>query len=127
MPISPGGVWRNVPEKSGHSSLGLYTISSESAVICVYRGESDLNKKSLTWLMYRFMASKNDDVTLPFSVLDAIVGDVYSVLWEPDMMAEMGSALKILTSEVLTSGVQQVLAATAMTALMSAIQWPIRE
>jgi hypothetical protein len=43
------------------------------------------------------------------------------------MMAEMGSALKILTSEVLTSGVQQVLAATAMTALMSAIQWPIRE
>lgn len=72
------------------------------------------------------MASKNDDVTLPFSVLDAIVGDVFSVLWEPDMMAEMGSALKILTSEVLTSGVQQVLAATAMTALMSAIQWPIR-
>jgi hypothetical protein len=75
----------------------------------------------------RFMASKNDDVTLPFSVLDAIVGDVYSILWEPEMMAEMGSALKILTSEVLTSGVQQVLAATAMTALMSAIQWPIRE
>jgi hypothetical protein len=73
------------------------------------------------------MASKNDDVTLPFSVLDAIVGDVYSILWEPEMMAEMGSALKILTSEVLTSGVQQVLAATAMTALMSAIQWPIRE
>lgn len=86
-----------------------------------------MSKKSLTGLMYRFMASKNDDVTLPFSVLDAIVGDVYSVLWEPDMMAEMGSALKILTSEVLTSGVQQVLAATAMTALMSAIQWPIRE
>lgn len=73
------------------------------------------------------MASKNDDVTLPFSVLDAIVGDVFSILWEPEMMAEMGSALKILTSEVLTSGVQQVLAATAMTALMSAIQWPIRQ
>jgi hypothetical protein len=73
------------------------------------------------------MANKNDDVTLPFSVLDAIVGDVFSVLWEPDMMAEMGSALKILTSEVLTSGLQQVLAATALTALMSAIQWPISE
>lgn len=73
------------------------------------------------------MANKNDDVTLPFSVLDAVVGDVFSVLWEPDMMAEMGSALKILTSEVLTSGLQQVLAATAMTALMSALQWPISE
>lgn len=73
------------------------------------------------------MANKNDDVTLPFSVLDAVVGDVFSVLWEPDMMAEMGSALKILTSEVLSSGLQQVLAATALTALMSAIQWPISE
>jgi len=126
VPTLPVEVWRNVLGKCGHSSLGQYIILSESAVICVFLGESHLHDLK-NRLMNRFMASKNDDVTLPFSVLDAIVGDVYSVLWEPDMMAEMGSALKILTSEVLTSGVQQVLAATAMTALMSAIQWPIRE
>ncbi|WVQ78738.1 hypothetical protein IAT38_000825 [Cryptococcus sp. DSM 104549] len=72
-----------------------------------------------------FMASKVDDVRLPFSVIDPIVGDVFSVLWEPDMMAEMGSALKILTGEILTQVGQQVLQATVMTALLSALQWPI--
>jgi len=71
------------------------------------------------------MASRVDDVRLPFSVLDPIVGDVFSVLWEPEMMSEMGNALKMLTSEILTQGVQQVLQATVMTALMSALQWPI--
>ncbi|WWC68750.1 uncharacterized protein I206_102684 [Kwoniella pini CBS 10737] len=72
-----------------------------------------------------FMASKFDDVRLPFSVLDPIIGDVYSILWEPEMMEEMGSAMKILTGEILTQMGQQVLAATVMTALMSALQWPI--
>jgi hypothetical protein len=71
------------------------------------------------------MASKFDDVRLPFSVLDPIVGDVYSVLWEPDMMNEMGNALRILTSEILTQVGQQVLQATVMTALLSALQWPL--
>ena len=73
----------------------------------------------------RFMASKMDDVRLPFSVLDPIIGDVISVYWEPEMMEEMGGALKILTSEILTSVGQQVLAATVMAALISALQWPI--
>jgi len=66
-----------------------------------------------------------DDVRLPFSVLDPVVGDVFSVLWEPDMIRETGSALKILTSEVLTQLAQTALQATVMTALMSALQWPI--
>jgi hypothetical protein len=73
------------------------------------------------------MASKVDDVRLPFSVMDPIIGDVFSVLWEPEMMAEMGNALKILTSEILTQVGQQILQATIMTALMSALQWPMSE
>ncbi|KAI0783157.1 DUF726-domain-containing protein [Abortiporus biennis] len=72
-----------------------------------------------------FMNGDNDDVRLPFSVLDPVVGDVFSVLWEPEMIKETGSALKILTAEVLTQIGQTVLAATVMTALMSALQWPI--
>jgi hypothetical protein len=43
-----------------------------------------------------------DDVRLPFSVLDPIVEDVFSVLWEPEMIRETGSALKIMTQEVLS-------------------------
>lgn len=73
------------------------------------------------------MNGKSDDVRLPFSVLDPVVGDVFSVLWEPEMIQETGSALSILTSEVLTQIGQTVLQATVMTALMSALQWPISE
>jgi hypothetical protein len=74
-----------------------------------------------------FMNGAQDDVRLPFSVLDPVVGDVFSVLWEPEMIRETGSALKILTTEVLTQLGQTVLQATVMTALMSALQWPISQ
>ncbi|TFK18161.1 DUF726-domain-containing protein [Coprinopsis marcescibilis] len=72
-----------------------------------------------------FMTGPNDDVRLPFSVLDPIVGDVFSVLWEPEMIQETGSALKILTGEVLSQIGMTVLQATIMTGLVSALQWPI--
>ena len=75
----------------------------------------------------RFMNGIQDDVRLPFSVLDPIVGDVFSVLWEPEMIRETGSALKILTTEVLSQIGQTVLQATVMTALMSALQWPLSQ
>ncbi|OAV87289.1 hypothetical protein PTTG_09279 [Puccinia triticina 1-1 BBBD Race 1] len=72
-----------------------------------------------------FMEGANDDVRLPFSVMDQSMGDVFSILWEPEMMGETGNILKILTSEVLTQVGQQVLQATVLTALMSALQWPL--
>ncbi|KAI0275222.1 hypothetical protein BC834DRAFT_965640 [Gloeopeniophorella convolvens] len=72
-----------------------------------------------------FLNGELDDTRLPFSVLDPVVGDVFSVLWEPEMIRETGSALRILTTEVLTQIGQTVLQATVMTALMSALQWPI--
>lgn len=71
------------------------------------------------------MTGMNDDVRLPFSVLDPIVGDVFSVLWEPEMIRETGDALKILTGEVLSQLGQTVLHATLMATLMTALQWPI--
>lgn len=73
------------------------------------------------------MNGLQDDVRLPFSVLDPVVGDVFSVLWEPEMIRETGSVLKILTAEVLSQLSQTVLQATVMTALMSALQWPISQ
>ncbi|CED85295.1 Uncharacterized conserved protein [Phaffia rhodozyma] len=72
-----------------------------------------------------FMDSKDDDVRLPFSTIDPMIGDVFSTFWEPEMMEEMGNALKILTTEVLTTVGQTVLQATVMTALLSALQWPL--
>lgn len=73
------------------------------------------------------MNDKNDDVRLPFSTLDPIIGDVFTTFWEPEMMEEMGNALKILTTEVLSSVGQTVLQATVMTALISALQWPLSQ
>ncbi|CAE6466107.1 unnamed protein product [Rhizoctonia solani] len=72
-----------------------------------------------------YLAHDKDDPRLPFSVLDPVIGDAFGILWEPEMMAEMGNALKILTSEVLTQVGQTVLQATVMAALMSALQWPL--
>lgn len=73
----------------------------------------------------RFMNGPLDDVRLPFSTIDPVMGDVFSVLWEPEMMGDTGNALKILTTEVFTQVGQQVLAMTVMTALLSALQWPL--
>ena len=42
------------------------------------------------------------------------------------MLGQTGSALRILTAELITQVGQQVLQATVMTALMSALQWPLR-
>lgn len=71
------------------------------------------------------MTGLRDDVRLPFSVLDPIVGDVFSVRWEPEMMEEMGNAIKLLTKEILSQISTTLLQATVMTTLMSALTWPI--
>lgn len=73
------------------------------------------------------MSGPRDDVRLPFSVLDPIVGDVFSVHWEPEMICETGNAIKLLTGEILSQLSTTVLQATVMTTLMSALTWPISE
>ncbi|KAK0546063.1 hypothetical protein OC845_004802 [Tilletia horrida] len=72
-----------------------------------------------------FMSGPEDDVRLPFGVLDSVMGDAFSVLWEPDMMQEMGNSLSILWNETLTQGVQQLLALTVAGGLVGALTWPM--
>ncbi|KAE9386574.1 DUF726-domain-containing protein [Gymnopus androsaceus JB14] len=64
-----------------------------------------------------FLNSPLDDPRLPFSVLNPIVSDVFSVLWEPEMIRETG--------EVLSQIGQTVLQTPVMATLMTALQWPI--
>jgi hypothetical protein len=75
--------------------------------------------------MYSFMNGPQDDVRLPFSTVDPIMGDLLSVLWEPETLGQTGNALKILGSEVLSSVGQQMLQLTLLGAMVSALQWPI--
>lgn len=74
-----------------------------------------------------YMNGPLDDVRLPFSVIDPVEGDVFSVLWEPKTLGQTGAALGILTREVLSTVGQQALQATLLSAMMSALQWPIRK
>jgi hypothetical protein len=46
------------------------------------------------------MNGQLDDVRLPFSTVDPIMGDLYSVFWEPEMLQSMGSTINILATEV---------------------------
>ncbi|GAC95913.1 transmembrane and coiled-coil domain-containing protein 4 [Pseudozyma hubeiensis SY62] len=74
-----------------------------------------------------FMSGPQDDVRLPFSVIDSVMGDAFSVLWEPDMMQEMGNALGLLWNETIVQGVQQALALTVAGAgaMLTALAWPL--
>ncbi|KAG4303717.1 hypothetical protein PCK1_000235 [Pneumocystis canis] len=66
-----------------------------------------------------------DDIRLPFSTIDPIMGDIYSVLWEPEILQSMGKTINILATEILTQSLQQVLGQTVLVTLMSALQWPL--
>lgn len=72
-----------------------------------------------------WMNGKMDDVRLPFSTVDPVMGDMFSLLWEPEMLQSMGQTIGILATEALSTSIQQILGATVLTALMSAIQLPM--
>ncbi|CUM66905.1 uncharacterized protein PRCAT00004590001 [Priceomyces carsonii] len=72
-----------------------------------------------------WMIGQADDIRLPFSTVDPVMGDMFSLLWEPEMLRSMGQTIGILASEALTSSIQQILGATFLSTLMSAIQLPV--
>lgn len=84
------------------------------------------NKRSnLIVTVSGWMNGEMDDVRLPFSTVDPVMGDMFSLLWEPEMLRSMGQTIGILASEALSTSIQQILGATILTALMSAIQLPM--
>ncbi|KAL4780883.1 hypothetical protein BJX76DRAFT_336692 [Aspergillus varians] len=90
-----------------------------------YRPLHNNKRFSLIVTVSGWMTGNVDDVRLPYSTVDPIMGDIYSVLWEPEMLKSMGQTINILATEALTSGLQQVLGSTILTALMASLQLPI--
>lgn len=82
-------------------------------------------RSSLILTVSGWMNGELDDVRLPFLTVDPVMGDMFSLLWEPEMLQSMGQTINILASEALTTSIQQILGATILTALMSAIQLPM--
>jgi hypothetical protein len=90
-----------------------------------YRPLHNNKRVNLIVTISGWMAGKVDDVRLPFSTVDPLMGDIYSVYWEPEMLQSMGQTISILATEALTQTLQQVLGSTILVALMAAIQLPI--
>ncbi|KAJ5231681.1 uncharacterized protein N7469_006269 [Penicillium citrinum] len=90
-----------------------------------YRPLHNNKKVNLIVTVSGWMTGKVDDVRLPYSTVDPIMGDIYSVLWEPEMLRSMGDTINILATEALASGLQQVLGSTVLMALMASLQLPL--
>ncbi|KAM0564389.1 hypothetical protein ACHAPJ_000602 [Fusarium lateritium] len=90
-----------------------------------YRPLHNNKRVNLIVTVSGWLTGKVDDVRLPFSTVDPVMGDLYSVLFEPEMLRSMGDTINILATEALTQSIQQILGTTILAALMSAIQLPI--
>ncbi|KAL2257823.1 hypothetical protein VTK26DRAFT_9126 [Humicola hyalothermophila] len=90
-----------------------------------YRPLNNNKRMNLIVTVSGWMTGKVDDIRLPFSTVDPVMGDIYSVLWEPELLASIGDTINILATEALTQGLQQILASTVLMGLMSALQAPI--
>jgi hypothetical protein len=110
-----GGV---VAVRASHRRTGAVTTFE-------YRPLHNNKRVNLILTVSGWMNGKVDDVRLPYSTVDPIMGDIYSLLWEPEMLQSMGDTINILATEALTQTVQQVLGSTILTALMASIQLPI--
>jgi len=65
-----------------------------------YRPLHNNKRVNLIITVSGWMTGKVDDVRLPYSTVDPIMGDIYSVLWEPEMLQSMGQTINILATEV---------------------------
>jgi len=90
-----------------------------------YRPLHNNKRLNLILTVSGWMSGKVDDVRLPFSTVDPIMGDIYSLLWEPEMLQSMGDTINILATEALTSTIQQVLGSTILVTLMASLQLPV--
>ncbi|KAF3484062.1 uncharacterized protein GIQ15_03386 [Arthroderma uncinatum] len=109
------------------STIGIKASERRTGAVKTFEYRPLHNNKRLNLIVTvsGWMNGKIDDIRLPFSTVDPIMGDIYSVLWEPEMLQSTGQTINILATEALTQGLQQVLGATILTALMASLQLPI--
>ena len=83
------------------------------------------NRRPNVLLCISGMLTRDEDYSLPFSTIDPIVGDVYTLEWEPKMLKELNDVLKILAGEIVGQAVQTVLGHTMLSTLMAGLSWPL--
>ena len=87
------GIGGSIGMKASHRRTGAVKTFE-------YRPLHNNKRVNLIVTISGWMSSKVDDVRLPFSTVDPVMGDIYSVLWEPEMLTSMGDTINILASEV---------------------------
>ncbi|KMU74187.1 transmembrane and coiled-coil domain containing proteins 4 [Coccidioides immitis RMSCC 3703] len=109
------------------STIGIRASNRRTGAVKTFEYRPLHNNKRLNLIVTAagWMTGKVDDVRLPYSTVDPVMGDIYSILWEPEMLQSMGATINILATEALTQGLQQVLGSTILTALMASLQLPI--
>ncbi|KAK5172315.1 uncharacterized protein LTR77_003953 [Saxophila tyrrhenica] len=109
------------------SVIGVRSSARRTGAVKTFEYRPLFNNKrtNLIVTVSGWMTGNVDDVRLPFSTVDPIMGDIYSVNWEPDMLKSTGQTIQILATEALTQTVQQILASTVLTALMAGLSLPI--
>lgn len=84
------------------STIGLRASHRRTGAVQTFEYRPLHNNKrfNLVITVSGWMAGNVDDVRLPYSTVDPIMGDIYSVLWEPEMLKSMGATINILATEV---------------------------
>jgi hypothetical protein len=86
----------------GGSAIGMKASHRRMGAVQTFEYRPLHNNKKLNLIVTvsGWMTGKVDDVRLPYSTVDPIMGDIYSVLWEPEMLRSMGDTINILATEV---------------------------
>lgn len=86
--------------------VGVRAANRRTGAVKTFQYQPLHNNKRLNLVVTisGWLTGKMDDVRLPFSTVDPIVGDMYSVLWEPEMLRSMGDTINILATEVRDEG-----------------------
>lgn len=84
------------------STVGVRAANRRTGAVKTfeYRPLHNNKRTHLIITLAGWMNGKVDDVRLPYSTVDPIMGDIYSVLWEPEMLRSMGDTINILATEV---------------------------
>ncbi|EMC95177.1 hypothetical protein BAUCODRAFT_42908, partial [Baudoinia panamericana UAMH 10762] len=109
------------------SHIGLKGANRRTGAVKTFEYKPLFNNKRVNLIVTvsGWMTGKVDDVRLPYSTVDPIMGDIYSVNWEPDMLQSTGQTIQILGTEALTQTIQQILGATFLATLMAGLSLPI--
>jgi hypothetical protein len=108
------GAKRMFNRTRGVETFEFVTINAEERVNCII---------SITGWLTR--PDDKEEAALPFSTLASLMGDHYTLFWEPELLTELGSAIKIIATEVVTQAIQQALQHTIMGALLAGLTWPL--